>query len=68
MSDFDKLAAARYILWVDYGLEGWHPSSFEHEADLVQWIVSGNTGGSPFVVTGPVMQMEFAPLDVQEAQ
>lgn len=41
MTKHDELAAARFILWVNHGLDGWHPSPYKREADLVQWIMKG---------------------------
>lgn len=68
MTDFDdRFAAARYILWVDCGREGWHSYPFRNEAELVNVLLTGGTWGRPFVVTGPVLKLAFSPPDAQEA-
>lgn len=69
MTKHDELAAAPFILWVDYGFEGWQPDPFRNEAELVNVLLTGGTWGRPFVVTGPVLKLElaFSPPDAQEA-
>lgn len=67
MTKHDELAAAPFILWVDYGFEGWRPLPFEHEADLVTVLLTGATLERLFVITGPTLKGEFAVPDAQEA-
>lgn len=37
-----------YILFMDYGTEGWKPKPFPDREELLEYIRSGNTCGSAF--------------------
>lgn len=40
-----------YILWCNYGLEGWAPRGYDTEQAMVEAIAEGLTHGNPFVIT-----------------
>lgn len=41
-----------YILWVDYGTEGWKPRSFDTAQEAIEEILTGACiGGEPVVLT-----------------
>lgn len=46
----DELRKARFILWADYGSEGWQPDPYPGLGALVETVESGGPLG-PFVVT-----------------
>jgi len=39
------------LVWINYGLEGWHPRGFDTEEQLREWILCPGGDGSQFVVT-----------------
>ncbi len=44
----------RYILWLNYGTEGWLPKDFDTLPEVFQAIQSGETYGQPFEITGRI--------------
>jgi hypothetical protein len=53
---------AKYILWLDYGTEGWQPYYFETLADVAAYIESGHTHGSTIKIT------KHIPLKIKEGE
>ena len=49
----DELKDAAFILWLNYGSEGWKPYPYPSAEELAGTIEAGTS--SPFVVTGPAM-------------
>ena len=41
----------RFILWSDYGSEGWRPQSFDTLEEVYAAIKIGETFGEPFEIT-----------------
>lgn len=41
-----------YIVWVDYGLEGWKPKA-AHSLEYLEHIVRYETYGCPYIITRP---------------
>ena len=66
----DDLTGATFIAWVDFGgYEGWRPTAFASEADVVEWILSGESHGSRFVITrGPVTLALTPPSDARREE
>lgn len=48
----DELADALYIVWVDYGSEGWQPTPFDSTIALASAIENGEFHAA-FIVTQP---------------
>ena len=46
-----KAAESPYVLWLDYGSEGWQPKGFEIPDEVLEAIAEGYTHGMPFVIT-----------------
>jgi len=49
-----------YILWTDYGCEGWQPSSFDTAEEAVREILIGGFGN-------PVVLTKLVNLEAKEA-
>lgn len=52
--DFDDGTHGAFILWIDYGYEGWHPYSYDTFKAAVDYAM--NRASSPCVITGPVLR------------
>lgn len=50
----EQIKGARYVLWLNYGSEGWQPKPFEDERQLNEFLHGGG-GTNEFVITkGPL--------------
>jgi hypothetical protein len=49
------------IAWTHHGYEGWSPTPFPSEADLLAWIEGGGGYGSRFVITRGLLALAVAP-------
>lgn len=47
----DKGPDAPYVIWIDYGSEGWSPKGYDTPEEVLDAIASGDTHGHPFVIT-----------------
>lgn len=47
-----EMEASGYIVWLDYGSEGWGAEWFSNETEVIDYIQSGVP--QPFIVTRPV--------------
>ena len=57
----DALESAVVIAWVNIGAyEGWQPTVFASEAEAVEWIGSGGSHGSRFVLTAGPLTLTLA--------
>ena len=61
MTDTEREAmeAAKFIIWIDYGYEGWSPTTFKDEATMLAYIAGGVHSG--FVVTRGTVPLTLRP-------
>lgn len=50
-----------YLVWTDYGMEGWQPKGFDTKVEALAWIGEGGHG-HPVVVTQR-MVLDAYPLE-----
>ena len=56
-----ELQAGPFVLWRDYGSDGWQPEVFQTRAAMLAAVESGQTYGSRFLMT---RRMELRADDV----
>ena len=51
-NEMDEILGAAWIVWVDYGYEGWAPNCFATEEEATRAILAGDFSGPTVITSG----------------
>lgn len=56
--EYSEAASAKFIVWVDYGQEGWRPKPFDSLEDAYEAILRCDFGGAALVTPGHIKPLD----------